>query len=98
MKIHCPSIEPLEPRIAPAFASVFQLASLNGLNGFQLSGVAQFDASGSSVSAAGDINGDGFEDLIIGAQFADANLVNSGASYVVFGKASGFTPELNLSA
>jgi hypothetical protein len=37
------------------------------------------------VSAAGDVNGDGFGDLIVGAYAADPNGSTSGASYVVFG-------------
>ena len=42
------------------------LSSLNGSNGFVLNGVAS-SHSGYSVSGAGDINGDGIADLIIGA-------------------------------
>jgi len=49
------------------------------------------------VSAAGDVNGDGFADLLIGANDASPNGTYSGASYVVFGKAGGFTVPLNLS-
>jgi len=56
------------------------LSSLNGSNGFSLPGVAG-SASGVSVSSAGDINGDGIADLIIGAPVGAG-----GASYVVFGK------------
>ena len=37
------------------------------------------------MSGAGDINGDGIDDLIVGAWGADPNGVASGASYVVFG-------------
>jgi hypothetical protein len=93
--MHTP-VEPLESRIAPAFAPVFELSTLDGSNGFKLSGGAAYDLSGFSVSDAGDVNGDGFGDLIIGALAADPNGEASGASYVVFGKASGFAANLNL--
>ncbi|WP_197054501.1 integrin alpha, partial [Nitrosococcus oceani] len=53
--------------------------------------------SGLSVSNAGDVNGDGFDDVIIGAPGADNNDLSSGSSYIVFGKASGFDATMNLS-
>jgi Ca2+-binding RTX toxin-like protein len=80
---------------ATGFAANVNLSSLNGANGFKLSGVAG-DFSGSSVASAGDVNGDGFADLIIGAYHADAHGSLSGRSYVVFGKAAGFGPNVNL--
>ena len=65
----------------------FDLSAINGLNGFTINGVAAFDHSGISVSSAGDVNGDGIDDLIIGAYLADPNGNNSaGSSYVVFGR------------
>ncbi|MEH2072511.1 MAG: hypothetical protein V7K47_30910 [Nostoc sp.] len=66
--------------------SSFDLSKLNGTNGFAINGIFANDNSGYSVSNAGDINGDGIDDLIIGASNASAN-GNSGAgkSYVVFG-------------
>ena len=57
--------------------------------GFVLNGVSMGDLSGYSVSGAGDINGDGLDDIIIGARDADSNGADSGASYVVFGKTDG---------
>ena len=69
------------------------LSVLNGANGFQISGEAVGDISGCSVASAGDVNGDGFDDLIVGAPGADPNGADSGASYVVFGQAGGFAAE-----
>ncbi|MGB0562130.1 MAG: DUF4347 domain-containing protein, partial [Spirulinaceae cyanobacterium] len=76
------------------------LGSLNGNNGFVLNGVDQSDLSGNSVSGAGDVNGDGIDDLIIGAQGADPNgQSGAGESYVVFGGANvGSSGSLNLSS
>ena len=61
---------------------------LDGANGFTLTGIDPYDRSGASVSSAGDVNGDGYDDLIIGARFADSNVRNSGETYVVYGGAS----------
>ncbi|WP_297324807.1 integrin alpha [Nitrosomonas sp.] len=65
---------------------------------FRLDGTAFSDGSGYSVSNAGDVNGDGFDDVIIGAQGTDPNGENSGSSYVVFGEASGFSAAMDLSS
>ena len=83
---------------AQAFPPSINLSSLSGADGFRLDGVATGDYSGVSVSAAGDINGDGLGDLIVGADGADPNGGNSGSSYVVFGQSTGFTATLPLSS
>jgi len=81
------------------FSSSFDLSNLNGTNGFTINGVDQNDRSGFSVSGAGDVNGDGIDDLIIGAYNADPNgETRAGASYVVFGNSGSFSSSLNLSA
>jgi len=80
------------------FGASFNLSTLNGSNGFAINGIASYDFSGFSVSSAGDVNGDGIDDLIIGAQYADPYGINAaGQSYVVFGSNSGFGGGLNLS-
>src|SRR5215208_5516721 len=82
------------------FGAELDLSTVDGTNGFQISGEAARDFSGGfsgGVSSAGDVNGDGFDDLIIGAKGADPNGYESGASYVVFGQAGGFRANLNLS-
>ncbi len=74
-----------------------QLSSVTaGSGGFVLEGEAEFDNSARSVSGAGDVNGDGLDDLIVGANGADPNGLISGRSYVVFGKAD--TTAVPLSA
>ncbi|MCE7915527.1 MAG: hypothetical protein DYH15_12845, partial [Nitrosomonas sp. PRO4] len=83
---------------ASGFAATLDLSSLDGSNGFRLDGVAADDYSGSSVSGAGDINGDGFDDVIVGALLADPNGDRSGSSYVIFGRASGLDAAINLSS
>jgi hypothetical protein len=65
------------------FGASFNLSALNGSNGFAINGIAADDYSGFSVSSAGDVNGDGFDDLIIGANSADPNgISDAGQSYV----------------
>ena len=81
------------------FAADLDLSTLDGTNGFRLDGVQEFGVSGSSVSSAGDVNGDGLDDLVIGDFIADANgYDNAGQSYVVFGKASGYSASFDLSS
>lgn len=80
------------------FNAVLDLSSLNGRNGFRLDGGRERYNSGFAVSGIGDFNGDGFDDLIMGAPTADPDGFRVGMSYIVFGKASNFSATLNLSS
>ena len=72
------------------FAPSLALSSLDGTNGFRLDGIDADDTSGWSVASAGDVNGDGFDDLVIGAVYADpGGRRNASETYVLFGAATG---------
>jgi Ca2+-binding RTX toxin-like protein len=80
------------------FAADMSVADLNGANGFSLLGNSPADAVGHSVSSAGDINGDGYADLIVGGQGGTINgKFYSGESFVVFGHAGAFAASMNVS-
>ena len=77
------------------------LESLTGSDGFILNGGAAYDVAGTSVSINGDINGDGFDDVVVGAPTTTASSPSidayNGAAYVLFGKSS-ITQPANLDA
>lgn len=70
-----PGVEPVE---------LADIAAGNG--GFAIDGESTFDQAGAAVGHAGDVNGDGLADVVIGAPLADPSGDDSGRSYVVFGK------------
>ena len=71
------------PASVADFPPTLNLSILDGTNGFRLSGVAGGDRSGRAVSSAGDVNGDGLADLLVGHTPTPGG---TGASYVVFGR------------
>ena len=70
-----------------SFGTEVELTGLDGSNGFVINGIDADDESGYSVSSAGDVNNDGYDDMIIGAPQADDGN-NAGETYVVYGQAS----------
>jgi Ca2+-binding RTX toxin-like protein len=85
---------------APAVVSV---ASLDGERGFVVSAEQNGAQTGNAVAGAGDINGDGFADLVIGApgvgtpvptseDGGDYRSTRIGGAYVLYGAADGFAP------
>jgi hypothetical protein len=65
--------------VVPTSVNLADIAA--GSGGFKIIGETAFDNAGYSVSGAGDVNGDGFDDLSVGAP------TSAGAAYVVFGQA-----------
>jgi hypothetical protein len=62
------------------------LVGLQSDEGLFISGSGVGDAS-QSVSGVGDINGDGFDDILIGTPELDINNAEVGSAYVMFGQA-----------
>ena len=72
-------------------AAYIFLGSASGLSASPattLNGIAALDSFGISVSSAGDINGDGFSDVIVGAKGVSSH---TGAAYIYLGSASGLS-------
>lgn len=70
----------------PVAAGGIELSNVGGtVPGFVFNGEAANDQSGSSVAGAGDVNRDGWADIIIGAGEADPPAgISAGRAYVVF--------------
>ena len=62
------------------------LATLDPTSGFRIDGAAGGDQAATSVAAAGDVNADNTDDVIVGAPFAsDNSRDSSGSAYVIYG-------------
>ena len=71
------------------------VADLDGSNGFR------FSSAATDIKRAGDVNGDGIADFVVGNANASPNgLLGAGVSYVIFGRAAGqaFDAELEPSS
>ncbi len=79
---------PARPMWCSAVATppvTLDLTNLTAAQGFIIQGDVADDRAGCSVSSAGDVNGDGFDDLIVGAPYGDNGGSNAGEAYVIFG-------------
>ena len=66
----------------------FGSSTMNNTADVTLTGEAAGDYFGNSVSTAGDVNGDGYSDVIVGAYFNDAGGSEAGRAYIYFGGSS----------
>jgi predicted transcriptional regulator len=60
-------------------------------------GEADYDWAGYSIASAGDVNKDGYDDILIGASFNDEGGPEAGQAYLIFGKSSGWSMDMPLS-
>lgn len=67
-------------------SGTINVSELDGTNGFVINGFDDASSAGAAIAGTGDLNNDGFADLLIGAPTADDGFnLNSGAAYVVYG-------------
>ncbi len=70
---------------------------LDSTNGIILAGAQTNDSSGRAVSGAGDVNGDGLADFLVGAPYADPDgRTDAGGACLVFGRTNGYPAEVTL--
>lgn len=69
---------------APAPTSLLAADLAQGLGGFVIDGAAMNDGAW-RVAGAGDVNGDGIPDILIGAGGVDEKFTDAGRAYVLFG-------------
>jgi len=73
----------------PNLPGRLDLAALAPEDGIALPGVLAASGTGRAVAAAGDVNGDGFDDVLVGARYADLADGGEGLVYLVFGRDDG---------
>ena len=73
-----------------------------GANGFAINGGVNNDEVAIDVASAGDVNGDGLADIIVGSHLRDApaayfgGLSNAGAAFIMYGMQTGFGVDVDI--
>lgn len=76
--------------------STLQPSDLNGTNGFTIKGLNSGERLGSSLTT-GDVNGDGYDDIIAGAFTASPDgRTNTGKTYVIFGRSGTYPATIDV--
>ncbi|WP_445710218.1 T9SS type A sorting domain-containing protein [Flavobacterium sp.] len=80
------------------YPTTFDLSTLNGSNGFEVSGLSTNLQFGAESQFIGDINNDGLEDIAFGSGTATASgLQYAGAAYIIFGSSVPYPSPFDLS-
>ncbi len=85
------SLTMLSPGVLAQNVESINVSDFRGLNGFSLEGANASDYVGRDAMTFGDINGDGYNDLIFGATYDNQ-------TFVVFGGSDGFDSSINVSS
>ena len=85
------------------FAEDLDLESLDGSNGFKIFGgieTSTYSYFGENISGAGDVNGDGINDILIGSMLGQNEFTgpNPGIAYVIFGSNAATDPIVDVTA
>jgi hypothetical protein len=69
-------------------AGACELTSTGLSSALEWTGEAGYNYTGNSVGGGGDVNGDGYDDILVGAKYSDDGATSSGAAYLVLGSAA----------
>ncbi|MCB9374242.1 MAG: FG-GAP repeat protein, partial [Microthrixaceae bacterium] len=75
-----------------AFVYLGSAAGLSATPAWTAESDQAFAQFGRSVTSAGDVNGDGFDDVVVGAPYYDGGQTDEGSVYLYLGSAAGLSP------
>ena len=72
------------------------LTGIDSIYALKLAGNQMSATFGSTVSSAGDLNGDGYDDIAVGAPNYDKPTIDEGAVFIYYGSPTGINPIVGL--